>query len=72
MSNMTDVLSETGTALPSPQPGFTHGFWWCPCCHRFIFLCSVSCFVGACPLSCVPNVASVSGLSFLDCCFGFL
>ena len=25
-----------------------------------------------CPVSCVPNVASVSGLSILDCPFGFL
>jgi hypothetical protein len=43
------------------------GFWWCPWCHRFSFLCSVSCF--ACPVSCVSNVASVSRLSILDCPF---
>jgi hypothetical protein len=25
-----------------------------------------------CPVSCVPNVTSVSGLSIIDCSFGFL
>jgi hypothetical protein len=29
-------------------------------------------FSTLCPVTCVPNVASVSGLSILDCSFGFL
>ena len=39
--------------------------------HLFSFLC---CFIFVClrPVSCVPNVASVSGLSFHNCPFGFL
>ena len=40
--------------------------------HLFSFLCYVFCFVCLRPVFCVPNVASVSGLSFLDSCFGFL
>ena len=43
--------------------------------HRFSFLCYVVvlfCFVCLRPVSCVPNVAKVSGLSILDCPFGFL
>jgi len=35
------------------------------CCYLFCFVCLR-------PVSCVPNVASVSGLSILDCLFGFL
>ena len=42
----------------------------------FIFFCVVLClffcFVRLRPVFCVPNVASVSGLSILDCPFGFL
>ena len=30
------------------------------------------CFVCLCPVSCVPDVATVSGLSIPDCPFGFL
>jgi len=37
--------------------------------HLFSFLCVVY-FLR--PVSCVPNVASVSGLSILDCSFGFI
>ena len=37
----------------------------------FSFLCAVICFVCRRPVSCVPNVASVSGLSIFDCPFGF-
>jgi hypothetical protein len=34
--------------------------------HCFSFLCCiVFCFVCLCPASCVPNIASVSGLSIL-------
>jgi hypothetical protein len=35
--------------------------------HLFSFLCCVSCLV--CLVSCVPNAASFSGLSILDCPF---
>jgi hypothetical protein len=34
--------------------------------HLFSFLCCVLCFVCLCPVSCMSNVASVSGLSILD------
>jgi hypothetical protein len=40
--------------------------------HRFSFLCCVFCFVCPRPVSCAPNDDSVSGLSILDCPFGFL
>ena len=40
--------------------------------HRFSFLCCVFCFVCLGPVSCVINVASVSGLFILDYSFGFL
>ena len=35
--------------------------------HRFIVRCWVVCFVYLRPTSCVPNVASFSGFSMLDC-----
>ena len=35
-------------------------------------LCSVLCFVCLCLVSCVPNIASFSGLYILYCPFGFL
>jgi hypothetical protein len=54
------------------------GFTPAPCCLPFVmgspllhvaylfsFLCCVFCFVFLCPVSCVPNVASVSGLFFV-------
>ena len=38
-----------------------------------LVLCVVFfCFVCLCPVSCVPDVATVSGLSIPDCSFGFL
>jgi hypothetical protein len=40
--------------------------------HRFSFLCCVFCFVCLGPVSCIPNVASFSGLSIFDCPFDFL
>ena len=42
--------------------------------HRFSFLCCgvFLCFVCLHPVSCVPNVASVSGFVFCDCSFSFL
>jgi len=38
----------------------------------YSFLCNIICFVCLRPVSYVPNVVSVSGLSILDCPFGFL
>ena len=35
MSKMADVLTETGTCLPSRAPGFTHGFKCGPCSLSF-------------------------------------
>ena len=42
--------------------------------HLYNFLCCVVflCFVFLCPVSCVQNAASVSGLSIRDDLFGFL
>jgi hypothetical protein len=40
--------------------------------HVFSFLSCGICFVCLHPVSCVPNVARVSGLSNVDCPFGFL
>jgi len=40
--------------------------------HLFSFLCCVFCFVCLLPVSCVPNIASCSGLSILCWSFGFL
>ena len=40
--------------------------------HRFSSLCCVFSFICPRPVSCVPNVASFSGLSIIDCHFGFL
>jgi hypothetical protein len=37
-----------------------------------VALCCVFCFVCLHPVSCMPNVASVSALSILNCPFGFL
>ena len=40
--------------------------------HLFSFLCCVFMFVCLRPVSCVPNLASISILSILDCPFGLL
>ena len=40
--------------------------------HIFSFLYCVICFACLRPVSCVPNISSFSGLSILDCSFGFL
>jgi hypothetical protein len=66
MNNMASVLSEAGTNYPSRVSGFTNGFWWGPCCS---LISLVFCVVFFClrSVSCVPYVASVSGLSILDC-----
>jgi len=44
------------------------------CCSTFYcsVLCVFVCIFCFCPVSCVPNVASVSVLSILHCPFGFL
>ena len=44
--------------------------WWRLCCSSFLVFCVV--FLFGLSLSCVPNVDSFSGLSILDCPFGFL
>ena len=36
-----------------------------------VFCVVIFCFVCLRPVSCVPNVASLSGLSILDCLIGF-
>ena len=63
------------TLLLSLYIGFMPNLWWCPCCSFFTFS-ELSCVFVLCylrPVSCVYNVASVtvSGLSILDCLFGF-
>jgi hypothetical protein len=40
--------------------------------HLFSFLCCVFVFVGLRRVLCLPNVASFSGLSILECALGFL
>jgi len=40
--------------------------------YLFNFLCCVFCFVCLRPVSCMPNVASISGLSIPHCPFDFL
>lgn len=66
MSNMACVLREAGTFCKrlSPHPDFGVA-------HLFTSLC---CFVFVCrrPVSCIPTVASVAGLSIRDCLLGFL
>jgi hypothetical protein len=57
MSNMAGVLKE-GSSYPSRAPEFTPVFG-----RVRVFLR---------PVFCVPNVASISGVSILDCHFGFL
>ena len=37
-----------------------------------VVFCCVLCFICLLPVACVPQVASVSGLSILNCPFGFL
>ena len=41
-------------------------------CVAHFFLFSVLCFVCLHPVSCVPNVGCVSGLSILDCSSSFV
>ena len=75
MSNIAGVLQEAGTACPLRAPGFIPDFLVVVHVARvFSFLCCVfTLFVFVlCLVSCVPNLASFSGLSILDCVFDFL
>ena len=47
------------------------GFLWGRVALPFSFMRCIFCFVCLRPVSCVCNVANVSGLSILDCPFGF-
>ena len=65
------MINMAGTAYLSEAPGFTPGFLFVVCC--VVLWCVVfSCFVCLRSVFCVVNVASVSGLSNLDCSSGFL
>jgi hypothetical protein len=59
---------------PSGAPGFTYGFLVGSVLLILLVFCVLLCvfFVYLRSVSCVPNVASVSGLSILDRPFGFL
>jgi hypothetical protein len=48
------------------------GFGGVHVAHLFSLLCCALCFVCVHPVSCVLNIACVSGLSILDCPIGFL
>ena len=52
--------------------GSLHGLGGVRVAHDFSFLCCVFCFVCLRPVYCMPNVASVPGLSLLDYPFSFL
>ena len=73
------VLSEAGAGYPSRSAGLSQVFFWVgwgegEVVHHFSFLCCVVfvSFVCLHPVSCVPNIAYVSGLSILDFPFVFL
>ena len=51
--------------------GFTYGFGGVRVAHPFVS-CVVLCFLCLFPVTSVSGVASISGLSILDCAFGFL
>jgi hypothetical protein len=59
------------TAYPTRAHGVFSGFMWGRASHLFSFLFCVIRFVCLSLVSCVSNVASVSGFSILDCPFGF-
>jgi hypothetical protein len=78
MSKTVKVLSEAGAGYPSRSAGLSQVFFWVgwgegEVAHHFSFLCCVVfvSFVCLRPVSCMPNIASVSGLSILDCLFVF-
>ena len=70
------VIQETGTDCFSRAPGFISCFQWGLCCSLVQFSGGGGCvffiLVCLCLMSCVPNVASFSGLSILNCPFHFL
>jgi hypothetical protein len=66
------TLHEHMSSYPSRAPEFTPIISGICTAHLFSFLCCVFNFVCLRPVSCVPNIASFSGLSILDFPFGFL
>jgi hypothetical protein len=66
------ILERHGSPWYSGAPWFTSVFGKAQVAHRFIsLLCCDFCFVCHRSVSCVPSIASFSGLSILDCPFGF-
>ena len=73
MSNIAGVFVGGKGSLPFMSILVHSRFFGRVCVvHLFSFLCYIFCFVCLRHVSCVPNVASVSGLFILDCPFGFL
>ena len=73
----TGVFQKAGTAYHSRVHGFPLDFGGMCVAHLLSFLCCIVflCFACLRPVSCVPDFASVSGLSILDCflcCIVFL
>ena len=65
--------NKDGTAYASRAPGFTPPLLLVgSVLISVLVFCVLLFFFCHRPVSCVPNVASVSGLSILDCHFGFL
>jgi hypothetical protein len=60
------------TGYPSWISGLTSVFGWVYMLFIFLVFCVVFLFCFLRPVSCVPTVASLSGLSNFDCPFGFL
>jgi hypothetical protein len=71
MSNMAGVLKKTGTACSLQAPVFILCFCGFRLARRFSFCVAFFCFVCLRLMSCVPNYASFSGLSVVDCPFSF-
>ena len=69
MSNTVGVLQEAGTAYPFESTWFHTCFFLVGSMFYILLLFCIVCF---CPVSCVPNVDSVNGLSILDFPIGFL
>ena len=76
ISNRVGVLKEAGTVYPLRVPCVTPDVWWGPCFSSclvfFVLLRFFWFFFCLRPMSCVPYAAILSGLSILDCPFGFL
>ena len=69
-SNTASVVLEAGTSYPSRHIGPPRLFGWVCVANLVCFQSCVVFFLRS--VSCVHKVASVSGLSMLDCPFGFL